>query len=99
VSDPEIFSVVGSRLAFKGKIAKVRVDDVVMPGGGTAAREVVEHDRAVAVVAIDDAGDVVLIEQYRHPMRRRLWELPAGLMDVDGEPAQSAAARELGEET
>ena len=42
---------------------------------------------------------MLLIEQYRHPLGRRLWELPAGLMDVDGEPAQTAAARELFEET
>jgi 8-oxo-dGTP pyrophosphatase MutT (NUDIX family) len=70
-----------------------------MPGGGTADREVVEHDRAVAIVALDDHGSVVLIEQYRHPLRRRLWELPAGLMDISGESAQPAAARELGEET
>ncbi len=96
---PETFSVVSSRVAFEGRIATVRIDEVVMPGGGTALREVVQHDRAVAVVAVDDAGDVVLIEQYRHPLRRRLWELPAGLMDVDGEAPQPAAARELGEET
>jgi ADP-ribose pyrophosphatase len=94
-----MFSVVDSRVAFEGKIATVRIDEVVMPGGRTALREVVEHDRAVAVVAIDTAGDVVLIEQYRHPLRRRLWELPAGLMDMVGERAQLAAARELGEET
>ena len=99
MTDQEIFSVVDSRLVFSGRIAKVRVDTVVMPGGGTALREVVEHDRAVAIVAIDDEKNVVLIEQYRHPLRRRLWELPAGLMDVDGESAQPAAARELAEET
>jgi ADP-ribose pyrophosphatase len=99
VSAPEPFSVVNSRVAFEGAIATVRVDTLVMPGGGTADREVVEHDRAVAIVALDDDGSVVLIEQYRHPLRRRLWELPAGLMDISGESAQPAAARELGEET
>ncbi|MTD16612.1 NUDIX domain-containing protein [Nakamurella sp. YIM 132087] len=73
-----------------------------MPGGQTAAREVVEHDRAVAVVAVDGDGpnpDVVLIRQFRHPLRRRLWELPAGLMDVDGEAPLAAVQRELAEET
>lgn len=99
MSDPEIFSVVASRRAFEGRIAKVRIDTVVMPGGGTAEREVIEHDRAVAVVAVDEQQRVVLLEQYRHPFRRRLWELPAGLMDVEDESAQPAAARELGEET
>ncbi len=108
---PEVFSVVSSRRVFDGVVASVRVDDVVMPGGGTAKREVVEHGGAVAVVALDmpsltaPAGDgesaptVILIEQYRHALGRRLWELPAGLLDVQGEPAQDAAERELTEET
>jgi 8-oxo-dGTP pyrophosphatase MutT (NUDIX family) len=95
----ELFSVVASERMFEGKVANVRIDTLVMPGGGTAKREVVEHQRAVAIVALDDDDQVVLIEQYRHPLRRRLWELPAGLMDIDGEPARSAAERELGEET
>jgi|GEM_PF-115044 len=116
---PEMFSVVSSQRVFEGVVASVRVDEVVMPGGGTAKREVVEHGGAVAVVALDSArapdlsGEVgidsdevvgsgariILIEQYRHPLHRRLWELPAGLLDIEGEPAQVAAARELTEET
>ena len=117
----ELFSVVSSERVFDGHVASLRIDEVVMPGGGTAKREVVEHGGAVAIVALDSAGPidraagfevvdatgidtvsattVVLIEQYRHPLGRRLWELPAGLMDVDGEPGQLAAARELVEET
>lgn len=95
---PELFDVVSSETVFDGRIAKVRIDQVAMPGGGVAAREVVGHDKAVAVVALDEDGCVVLIEQYRHPLRRRLWELPAGLLDIEGEPAQEAAARELAEE-
>ncbi len=105
--------MLASERVFTGKVASVRVDEVVMPGGGTAKREVVEHGSAVAVVALDglDAGgaeptiapgavpQVVLIEQYRHPLGRRLWELPAGLLDVAGEPAVTAAQRELAEET
>ncbi len=97
-SGDAVFSVVGTDRPFQGRVTKIRVDTVVMPGGGTAKREVVEHDRAVAVVALDDDDNVVLLEQYRHPLGRRLWELPAGLMDVDGEAAQPAAARELAEE-
>ena len=57
---------------------------------GSAKREVVEHPGAVAVVALDDDGAVVLVEQYRYPVRRRLLELPAGLLDVAGEPALPA---------
>ena len=66
--------------------------------GATARREVVEHLPAVAVVALDDNGDVVLIRQYRHPVGERLWELPAGLVDHDGEDPLEAAKRELVEE-
>jgi ADP-ribose pyrophosphatase len=70
-----------------------------MPGGCTAVREVVEHYGAVAVAAIDDDGRVVLVYQYRAALQRRLWELPAGLLDEPGEVPQVAAARELREET
>ena len=108
---PEIFSVVSSRRVFDGVVASVRIDEVVMPGGGTAEREVVEHGGAVAIVALDipsltepppDGGwtpGVILIEQYRHAFGRRLWELPAGLLDVAGEAEHAAAERELTEET
>lgn len=93
------FAVVSSRIAYDGAVVRLRVDDVVMPGGRVAAREVVEHLDAVAVVALDDGESVVLIEQYRQPMGRRLWEIPAGLLDVPGETPGTAAARELAEET
>ncbi len=69
-----------------------------MPGGGTARREIVEHYGAVAVVALEDEGRIVLVYQYRHAFGRRLWELPAGLLDSHGEPPDVAAARELVEE-
>lgn len=69
-----------------------------MPGGKVAAREVVEHYGAVAVLALDDSGRIPMVYQYRHPIGRRLWELPAGLLDVDGEAPHLTAARELEEE-
>lgn len=97
-ADDGRFAVLASERPFTGRIASVRVDTVAMPGGGSARREVVEHMRAVAVVALDEAGRVTMIEQYRHPLRRRVWEIPAGLMDIDGEPPVAAAARELVEE-
>lgn len=93
------FEIRSSRTIFDGRVVRLRVDTVTMPGGGVADREVVDHDLAVAVVALDDRGRVALVEQYRHPLGRRLWELPAGLMDVDGEGALPAAQRELAEET
>jgi ADP-ribose pyrophosphatase len=69
-----------------------------MPHGNTARREVVEHYGAVAVLALDDDNNVMLVYQYRHPLGRRLWELPAGLLDLGGEPPHVTAARELKEE-
>jgi len=69
-----------------------------MPGGNTARREVVEHYGAVAILAMDDDGNIVMVYQYRHPVGRRLWELPAGLLDMGGEPPHLTAARELAEE-
>jgi ADP-ribose pyrophosphatase len=91
--------VTSTRTTYEGIVARIRLDEVVMPGGRTAVREVVEHVPAVAVAAVDDEDRVVLVEQYRHPLGRRLWELPAGLMDIDGEHAVVAARRELAEET
>ncbi|MFD6568160.1 NUDIX domain-containing protein [Micromonospora profundi] len=83
---------------YRGRIFDVVTEEVTMPGGGTALRDLVRHVGAVAVVALDDAGQVVLIRQYRHPVGRHLWELPAGLMDVSGEELPAAALRELAEE-
>ena len=57
-----------------------------MPDGEQVGREVVEHPGAVGVVAMDEAGRVLLIRQYRHPVGATLWEIPAGLRDVAGEP-------------
>ena len=61
-------------------------------------RELLRHPGAVAIIALDDDERVLLQRQYRHPVRRELWEPPAGLLDVDGEHARDAAARELAEE-
>jgi 8-oxo-dGTP pyrophosphatase MutT (NUDIX family) len=92
------FRTIASRDVHIGKVVGLRVDEVAMPGGGTALREVVEHLGAVAVVALDDDGQVVLIHQYRHPLGHRLWELPAGLLDSPDEVPVEGARRELAEE-
>jgi 8-oxo-dGDP phosphatase len=92
------FQTVASETIYVGKIFALRADEVGMPGGNTARREVVEHYGAVAVLALDDERNVVLVYQYRHPFGRRLWELPAGLLDLGGEPPHVTAARELAEE-
>ncbi|WP_409437399.1 NUDIX domain-containing protein [Mycobacterium sp. SMC-14] len=93
-----VFETTSSQLLHSGKIFALRRDEVLMPGGATATRDVVEHFGAVAVVALDAEGRIPLIYQYRHALGRRLWELPAGLLDVGGEPAQLTAGRELVEE-
>jgi ADP-ribose pyrophosphatase len=92
------FEVRSSEHVFSGGVISVERDLVAMPGGGEAYRDVVKHPGAVGVVAYDMKGRILLIRQYRHPVRRRLWELPAGLLDVAGEPASHAAKRELTEE-
>jgi ADP-ribose pyrophosphatase len=83
---------------FKGPVFRVVTDEVDMPGGHLVKRDYMVHVGAVGVVAIDDEDRVVLVRQYRHPVGRYLWELPAGLIDVDGEPLHRAAVRELEEE-
>jgi ADP-ribose pyrophosphatase len=83
---------------YAGPIFTVYTDQVTMSGGGTAGRDVVENRGAVGVVALDAVGRVVLIRQYRHPVRQRLWEVPAGLRDVEGEDMLITARRELAEE-
>jgi 8-oxo-dGTP pyrophosphatase MutT (NUDIX family) len=87
-----------SETVFEGRVITVRKDVVTMPGDTTSAREVVEHPGAVGAVALDDRGRVLLVNQYRHPVGRRLDEVPAGLLDKEGEPALEAAQRELMEE-
>jgi ADP-ribose pyrophosphatase len=93
------FETVSSEKIYRGNILALRADQVRMPGGNIAKREVVEHYGAVAVVAVDDTDRVAMVYQYRHPIGRRLWELPAGLLDEPGEAPAAAAARELREET
>jgi 8-oxo-dGTP pyrophosphatase MutT (NUDIX family) len=92
------FEVVSTRDLHVGRILALRLDEVAMPGGGTARREVVETLGAVAIAALDEDDRVVLIRQYRHPVGERLWELPAGLIDHLGEDPLETARRELAEE-
>jgi ADP-ribose pyrophosphatase len=98
VSAAADYPVLGSESIYRGRVLGLRVDQVRMSDGAVVDREVVEHIGAVGVVALDDDGRVLMINQYRHPVQSRLDELPAGLLDVDGEPAIEAAKRELAEE-
>jgi 8-oxo-dGDP phosphatase len=96
---PHDYEVVASEEVYAGRVISLRKDTVAMPGGGTSDREVVHHPGAVGIVALDDDDRVVMVRQYRHAVGEHLWELPAGLRDVDGEPPVDSARRELAEET
>ncbi|MBF6049115.1 NUDIX domain-containing protein [Streptomyces sp. NRRL B-1677] len=90
--------VIASETPFTGNKTSVRTDEVVMPDGTVVKRDYQVHPGSVAVLALDDEGRVLVLSQYRHPVRQRLWEIPAGLLDVPGENPLHAAQRELYEE-
>ena len=92
------YEVRSSTVTHRGTLSTIRVDAVAMPDGSVADRETVEHANAVAVVALDPDGNVVLVRQYRHAVGERMLEIPAGKLDVDGESPADAARRELLEE-
>lgn len=89
--------VVESARVFEGRVWDIRRDRFRF-GGEVIALDYVDHPGAVAVLALDETGRVLLINQYRHPIGARDWELPAGLLDVVGEEPLAAAQRELAEE-
>lgn len=89
--------VSSSEVAFAGKVWNIRREDFTL-GEDSITREFMDHTGAVAVLALDERGRVLLIKQYRHPVRARDWELPAGLLDIRGESPLVGAQRELAEE-
>jgi 8-oxo-dGDP phosphatase len=95
---PEHWQVVSSAELLRSRLVTVRTDEVLTPDNELAERDVVLHPGAVAVLAVDDAGRILMIRQYRHPVGRLLWEIPAGLRDVPGEELWVTASRELMEE-
>jgi len=90
--------ILESEVVFEGKIWDVARERFAY-NGGELVREFVRHPGAVGILALDDQQRVLLIRQYRHPVRSYLWEIPAGLLDVEGEDRLTAAKRELLEET
>ncbi|MEW2623022.1 NUDIX hydrolase [Streptomyces sp. NPDC048106] len=95
---PEEWEIRATDTPFVGNKTSVRTDDVVMPDGSVVHRDYQVHPGSVAVLALDEEDRVLLINQYRHPVRHKLWEIPAGLLDVPGENPLHAAQRELYEE-
>ncbi|GAB3589110.1 NUDIX domain-containing protein [Calidifontibacter terrae] len=97
--DPQ--PVVRSVTAFAGHVWDVVTQDVDLGAAGVVTRDFVQHTGAVAVVALREGSDgpeVLLIQQYRHPVGTYDWEVPAGLLDIAGEDPLAAAQRELAEE-
>lgn len=88
----------GRRTVFEGRLLTVHADEVTTPDGSTATREIVEHPGAVAVVASDGEGRILLVRQWRHALGKALWEIPAGTLNRQEDP-EAAARRELAEET
>jgi 8-oxo-dGDP phosphatase len=83
---------------FRGPVFRVVSDEVMTPADERIRRDYIVHIGAAGVVALDEHERVVLVRQYRHPVGRELWELPAGLCDQAGEPLHEVALRELAEE-
>ncbi len=87
-----------SVLVHRGPVVDLVRESVDLGAAGLVRREFLRHPGAVGVLALDEADRVLFVRQYRHPVGAELWELPAGLLDVPGEPPLEAARRELAEE-
>ncbi|HEU5486979.1 MAG TPA: NUDIX hydrolase [Microlunatus sp.] len=98
VDEPVAWPVTAERVLGTGSFTSLLQDDVTAPDGATLQREFLRHPGAVGIIALDADHRVGLVRQYRHPVRHRLLEPPAGLLDVDGEEYLLAAQRELAEE-
>lgn len=89
---------VSSEEIFQGRVVHLYRDVITLPNGHTSTREVIRHQGAVCVVPVTDAGEVLMVRQFRYPFRRMMLEAPAGKVDP-GEDPDAAAVRELSEET
>jgi 8-oxo-dGDP phosphatase len=90
--------VLGTEHLYSGMVWDVEADTVELGAGGVVRREYIKHPGAVGILAVDDQDRAAVIDQYRHPVGMTLWEIPAGLLDIAGEPPHEAARRELAEE-
>lgn len=98
VATGDEFAVTSSQVTHEGMLTTLRVDMVQMPNGESAEREIAHRPDAVAMVPVTAGGEVILVRQYRHATGGHMLEVPAGLLDVDGEDEAQAAQRELAEE-
>jgi ADP-ribose pyrophosphatase len=86
-----------SRTVFEGRIFTLNVESITLPRGDRLEAEILHHPGSVVLIPVTDHGDIVLVRQYRHPIGRSVWELPAGSLKPGEEP-QAAAVRECHEE-
>ncbi len=96
---PSARPLLSSETVYQGRIWNVVSDAFALEDGGeTLTRDYIDHPGAVAVLVMNDDGQLLLLRQYRHPVKMALWEIPAGLLDVSGEGFVAGAVRELAEE-
>lgn len=89
---------ISSDRIYNGKVVNLKIDTVEIPNQGYQKREIVEHGGAVGILAITEDGKVVLVKQFRKPIEKVIWEIPAGKLEI-GENPKDCAMRELKEET
>ena len=92
------FEVLSQETVYRGRVFDVRRESVRTPQGVVVPLDIVEHRGAVTIIPVDAEGQILFIRQYRHPARKELLELPAGVMER-GEPPEDSAHREVREET
>ncbi|HEX6305807.1 MAG TPA: NUDIX hydrolase [Anaerolineales bacterium] len=92
------FETLKTETIYRGKVFDVRRDEVRLPNGRQASLDIVEHNSSVALLPVDDEGQIWFVRQYRHPVLAELLELPAGVMEEDESP-EACARREVREET
>lgn len=98
IDQQESWKVIRHTVKAEGRVQDFIEDEVELPSGGSMVRQYADHPGAVSIIALDDKGRIAVVDQYRHPVRMRLIEPPAGLMDVAHEDPLVAAKRELAEE-
>lgn len=91
------YEIKKSEIAYEGKILRVFRDEIMMPDGNTAVREIIEKNNASAIVPVDDDGNIIFVRQYRHPAKDLVLEIPAGTFEPHEDP-RGCALRELEEE-
>ena len=91
-------TITASEVVYHGAVWNIRRETFDLPEATGLVRDMMAHSGAVAIACVDEQERILLIQQYRHPVRARLWEVPAGLLDVPGEALIDAAKRELAEE-